>query len=152
MTDCVVRKANSHESDLIAGFQIAMAKETEDVALSEPIVSEGVKAVFKNPGKGQYYVAEINNEVIACMLITTEWSDWRNGTFLWFQSIYVKPEFRGKSVFKQMYNHIRSLVEADKNLKGIRLYVFHTNKKAQAVYKSVGMDDEFYRLFEWVKQ
>lgn len=151
MTECLIREAYPDEAGLIAGLQMAMAKETENLNLSEPTITAGVIAVFEDHKKGQYYVAEMGGEVIACMLITSEWSDWRNGTFLWFQSVYVKPEFRGKGIFRKMYNHIKSMVECDESLKGLRLYVFHTNQNAQAVYRSLDMENQYYRMFEWVK-
>jgi ribosomal protein S18 acetylase RimI-like enzyme len=146
-----VREAKPNEADLIINFQISMAKETEDIHLEHTIVAAGVQAVFNDPTKGTYYLAEAEGEVIACMLTTYEWSDWRNGTFIWLQSVYVKPEFRGKGVFRNMYQHIKELVSANGNLKGIRLYVFHTNMSAQSVYRSLEMEDQHYRMFEWVK-
>ena len=146
-----VREAKSNEADLIINFQISMAKETEDINLEHTIVAAGVQAVFSDPGKGKYYLAEFEGKVIACMLSTYEWSDWRNGTFIWLQSVYVKPGFRGKGVFRSMYEHIKALVSENDNLKGIRLYVFHTNESAQAVYRSLEMEDQHYRMFEWVK-
>jgi ribosomal protein S18 acetylase RimI-like enzyme len=147
-----LREAKSSEADLIAGFQIAMAKETEDLSLEPTIVYAGVQAIFNDPGKGKYYLAECEGEIVACMLTTYEWSDWRNGTFIWLQSVYVKPGFRGKGVFRSMYRHIKELVSENENLKGIRLYVFHTNERAQAVYRSLEMEDQQYRMFEWVKE
>lgn len=146
-----VREAISNEADLIINFQISMAKETEDIYLDHSIVSAGVLAVFNDPSKGKYYLALSEGEIIACMLTTYEWSDWRNGRFIWLQSVYVKPGFRGKGVFRSMYGHIKELVYENENLKGIRLYVFHTNENAQAVYRSLKMEDQHYRMFEWVK-
>lgn len=85
------------------------------------------------------------------MLTTYEWSDWRNGNFIWLQSVYVKPEWRGKGVFRQMYEYIRLLVSENHGFKGIRLYVFHTNESAQEVYRSTGLETGHYKMFEWVK-
>jgi ribosomal protein S18 acetylase RimI-like enzyme len=151
MSTFLVREARSNEAELITGFQVEMARETEDIDLECSVVTAGVQAVFTDSAKGKYYLAESEGEIIACMLTTYEWSDWRNGTFIWLQSVYVKPEFRGKGVFRSMYRHIKNLVSEDQNLKGIRLYVFHTNRNAQGVYKSLGMEDQHYRMFEWVK-
>ncbi len=152
MTAIYIREARHDEAALITAFQIDMAKETENIVLQEPVITAGVLEVFNDSTKGMYYVAESGNEVIACMLITQEWSDWRNGKFLWFQSVYVKPAFRGLGVFRAMYAYMKSMVESDRNLRGLRLYVFHTNKNAQAVYRSLGMEGQHYRMFEWVKE
>jgi len=152
MYTITVREARQGEAELIIGFQVEMARETEDIILAQSVVSEGVNAVFADPNKGKYYLAESEGEIIACMLNTYEWSDWRNGTFIWLQSVYVKPAFRGKGVFRSMYQHIKKLVSEDQKLKGIRLYVFHTNESAQAVYRSLEMEDQHYRMFEWVKE
>lgn len=146
-----VREAESEEAKIIAEFQQAMALETENITLDTATVENGVQVVFSDPSKGKYYLAEHEGELIACLLTTYEWSDWRNGTFIWLQSVYVKPAWRGKGVFRRMYEHIRQIVSENDGLKGIRLYVFHTNKAAQAVYHSIGMEDKHYRMFEWVK-
>lgn len=147
-----VCEAKPNQADLIINFQISMAKETEDINLEHKIVAAGVQAVFNDPTKGTYYLTESEGEMIACMLTTYEWSDWRNGTFIWLQSVYVKPKYRGKGVFTSMYKHIKELVSNNKDLKGIRLYVFHTNERAQAVYRALEMEGEHYRIFEWVKE
>ena len=151
MDKLIIRKATLPEADLIKGFQIAMALETENITLAGDTVMSGVRAVFDDPQKGAYYVAGSNGHIIACMLTTYEWSDWRNGTFIWLQSVYVKPEWRSKGVFRKMYDHIRQLVEENEQYKGIRLYVFHTNTKARTVYRTLGMEDQHYRMFEWIK-
>ena len=98
-----IRKANIEEFSIIADFQIKMAKEIEDLILDEKTVKAGVKAVFNNHEKGCHYVMTDGNKIVASLLTTYEWSDWRNGTHLWIQSVYVLPEYRGKGVFKQMY-------------------------------------------------
>jgi ribosomal protein S18 acetylase RimI-like enzyme len=151
MTVIKVREALRNEAESIIRFQIEMAKETENMVLEHSIVSAGVEAVFADPTKGTYYLAESEGETIGCMLTTYEWSDWRNGTFIWLQSVYVKPGFRGKGVFRSMYQHIKELVSENEYLKGIRLYVFHTNESAQAVYRALQMEGQHYRMFEWVK-
>ncbi len=146
-----IREAKAEESAVIVSFQLKMALETEGLMLDQTVVANGVKAVFSDPHKGKYYVAVAEKKIVGCMLNTYEWSDWRNATFVWFQSVWVEPDWRGKGVFRAMYEHIKKRVLADENLKGIRLYVFHTNKKAQEVYASLGMEGEMYRMFEWVK-
>lgn len=145
------RKAKFKELETIVDFQILMASETEDMELDKETLMSGVEAVFEDPGKGTYYVATEEEVVIACLLITPEWSEWRNGTVWWIQSVYVVKEHRGKGIFKALYNYIKAMVEGDETLKGIRLYVEKENTKAQAVYEKLGMTAEHYKLYEWLK-
>jgi ribosomal protein S18 acetylase RimI-like enzyme len=147
----IIREATKEDAGQIAAFQLEMAMETENLQLDIDIVTKGVHRVFDEPAKGTYYVAENNGEVIASLLTTFEWSDWRNGTILWIQSVYVSPQFRGKGIYKSMYRHIRQLVDENPGLKGIRLYVDQSNLSAREVYKKVGMNAEHYQLFEWLK-
>jgi GNAT superfamily N-acetyltransferase len=146
-----IREAESAEWQVIAGFQIKMAKETEDELLDSDIVSEGVQAVFNNPELGRYYVAEAEGQIIASLLITYEWSDWRNATVWWIQSVYVIPQFRKKGVFRRMYAYIRSQVSSRDDVSGIRLYMVSHNTNAGQVYEKLGMDGKKYRMFEWMK-
>lgn len=144
-----IRKAVPVENKLIAGFQVKMAKETENINLDLTLVEKGVNAVFKDQSKGCYYVAEVNGKIAGSLLITYEWSDWRNGCVLWIQSVYVLSEYRNRGVFKHLYLHIQKMVEDDSGLLGIRLYVDKGNYKAMQVYNRLGMNGEHYRLFEW---
>lgn len=147
-----IRHAKFKELEIIAEFQVLMAFETEQLELETSVIIEGMEAVFEDINKGQYYVAvDDNDEVIGCLLVTPEWSEWRNGTVLWIQSVYVKKEHRGKGVYKQLYSHIKNQVENSPDLVGIRLYVEKENTKAQAVYEKLGMNGEHYKLYEWLK-
>lgn len=146
-----IRKGKKSDSGSIVDFQIRMAKETEQIDLEREIVKKGVDAVFKDPTKGIYFIAESDNRVIASLMITFEWSDWRNGNVYWIQSVYVLPEFRKHGVFKSIYQHVKDIVKNDKNVTGLRLYVDKTNVNARKVYEALGMDDEHYQLFEWMK-
>ncbi|HFB61671.1 MAG TPA: GNAT family N-acetyltransferase [Bacteroidetes bacterium] len=147
-----IRVATEEDRDFIASFQKKMAWETEGLPLDEETVNEGVLHVLRNPEKGKYFVADDDGRVVASLLITYEWSDWRNQQVLWIQSVYVLPEFRKKGVFKTLYNHIKDWALGDKNVAGIRLYVDKTNQKAMEVYRRLGMNGEHYRLFEWLKE
>ena len=147
----IIRQANKTDSTPIVEFQLAMALETEQLELDEPTVVKGVAAVVANPSKGIYYVAEVNGQVVGSLLTTFEWSDWRNGTVLWIQSVYVQPEYRKRSVFSAIYKHIREKVAANTELRGIRLYADKTNTSAHGVYKHLGMSAEHYQMFEWMK-
>lgn len=147
----IIRQADKTDSIHIIEFQLAMAMETEQLALDKPTVIMGVAAVMADPSKGIYYVAEIKGQVVGSLLTTFEWSDWRNGTVLWIQSVYVRPEFRKRSVFSALYQHIREKVAANTDLRGIRLYADKTNTSAHDVYQHLGMSAEHYQMFEWMK-
>jgi GNAT superfamily N-acetyltransferase len=144
-----VRKATNSDCLTIARFQEKLARETENILLDPETVESGVRAVFDDPAKGTYYVAETRGEIIACLLTTTEWSDWRNGQVIWLQSVYVLPDHRKKGVFRELFEYIKQSVP---DLKGIRLYVDKTNARAIHVYRQCGMDDKHYQMFEWIKQ
>ncbi|MBL6446225.1 GNAT family N-acetyltransferase [Fulvivirga sp. 29W222] len=146
-----IRPAKYKERKIIVDFQKKMASETEDLQLDEKQLKKGVEAVFEDFNKGIYYVAEDNNKVVACLLTTPEWSEWRNGTVVWIQSVYVRKDYRGKGIFKTMYNFIKQMVEREDDLKGIRLYVEKTNLSAQKVYQAIGMNGDHYQFFEWMK-
>ena len=152
MNEIRFRDAVAGDRDAIVDFQIAMARETEDVALDRETCMHGVAAVFAEPAHGRYYVAESGGEVIASLLITYEWSDWRNGVVWWIQSVYVRPEQRGRRVYAGLYELVRARVADDPAIRGIRLYVDRRNTAAQQVYAKLGMNGEHYQVFEWMKQ
>ena len=145
------REAHVDDRTAIIDFQIAMALETEGVALDRPTVTRGVEAVFRDPSKGRYYVGVSGDIVVASLLITYEWSDWRDGLVWWIQSVFVLPSFRGRRVYAGLYAFVRDLAVGDDSIKGIRLYVDERNTRAQQVYARLGMTGEHYRVFEWMK-
>ncbi len=147
-----IRLANIEDAGVIARFQTEMAYETEDILLDKETVETGVKSVFYDPQKGKYFVAETDEMIVASLLITPEWSDWRNKWVWWFQSVYVTPYYRGKKIFKRMYEYVKTLIEEDPVAAGLRLYVDSKNKNAIAVYKALGMNGEHYKVFEWMKE
>jgi len=146
-----IRKAETTDAKSIIGFQLKMAKETENIDLDIKILTKGVSTAFKDHSKGIYYIAQDQGKVVASLFTTYEWSDWRNGLILWIQSVYVLPEFRQKGFFNKMYQHLKSMVEKSDEYLGLRLYVDHTNVKAQKVYAKIGMDGEHYKMYEWFK-
>ena len=147
-----IRNATIDDAATITDFQLAMALETEQLKLNKELVTQGVVAVFNDPSKGKYFVAEAGKTVVASMLLTPEWSDWRNRWVWWIQSVYVVPAYRGKKVFSKLYNHIKKLINTDPDAAGLRLYVDLSNKNAREVYKAIGMNAEHYQLFEWMKE
>ena len=146
-----IETATPADIPVLVQFQQSMAQETEGLELDSTIVTRGIKALFEDPAKGSYYVARDGEVISGCLMITYEWSDWRNGTVIWIQSVYIRPEYRRKGLFKSMYRHIQEIVENDNYLYGIRLYVERDNLTAQNVYKAIGMDGNHYHLYEWMK-
>lgn len=147
----IYRRATENDAKIIRDFQIAMALETEGLALGAETCLAGVQAVFADAQRGQYHVCEVDGKVVGSLLITYEWSDWRNGTVWWIQSVYLQPEFRGKKLYSHFYFYIQNLVKSGTEIRGLRLYVDHSNKKAQGVYSKLGMNGEHYKVFEWMK-
>lgn len=145
-----IRTATPDDALFIIDFQLKMAMETEGILLDYHTVTEGVHAVFKDPAKGAYYVAVSDGKVIGSLMTTYEWSDWRCGTVLWIQSVFIVPEYRGQGVFKKMYEFIQQLVTPESGYRGIRLYVDKTNERAQRVYQRLGMNGEHYQVYEWM--
>jgi GNAT superfamily N-acetyltransferase len=144
-----IRQATPDDAPAIIRFQQAMAMETEGLELKSDIITKGVMGVFRDQHKGQYYVAEDKGAVVASLLITYEWSDWRNATVWWLQSVYVIPEYRRKGIFRMMYEHIRS-EGLTSGIAGLRLYVDADNRRAQMTYEAMGMDGDHYRTYEWM--
>lgn len=146
-----IRSATDDDVPRIVAFQLAMALETEGLRLDQATVIRGVAAVLEDPGKGEYWLAEIAGETVGVVLTLPEWSDWRNGVVLWLHSVYVVPAARGQGVFRRLYDHIKELVDQSPALRGLRLYVDQRNAPAQAVYRAVGMSCDHYQMFEWLK-
>jgi GNAT superfamily N-acetyltransferase len=146
-----IRKATPGDAPSIIDFQQKMAWETEKMTLKPDVVGKGVNAVFGNKTRGHYWVAEENNTVIASLLITFEWSDWRNTNVWWFQSVYVLPAYRRQGIFRSMFLHIREEAEME-NAAGLRLYVETNNIQAQFTYEALGMQSEHYKMYEWMKE
>jgi GNAT superfamily N-acetyltransferase len=151
MTALTYRSAKPADIPDIVEFQIAMARETEDLELDPEVVSKGVAAVCDDATRGRYYVAERDGRVVGCLLITYEWSEWRNGSVWWIQSVYVVPECRRQRIYAGLYAHVKELANEDPHVRGIRLYVDRRNRRAQTVYTRLGMNGEHYQVFEWMK-
>jgi len=147
----MIREATTKDIPAIIDFQQKMAWETERVTLDPAVLTEGVKNLFRDVNRGKYYVAEEGGAIVGSLMTTYEWSDWRNGTVLWIQSVYIIESHRGKGIYKQLYEYIQQLVKKSPDLRGVRLYVDKTNKPAQQVYEKLGMNGEHYQVFEWMK-
>lgn len=143
-----VRPAEPAEAATIAGFNLKMAEETEGKRLDPDRLAAGVDAVFGDPGKGRYRVALRGDRPVGCLLLTTEWSDWRNGVFWWIQSVYVPPEERRRGVFRTLYDSVLAEARDEEGVCGVRLYVERENVSARRVYDAVGMHRTSYDLYE----
>lgn len=143
-----VRRGEPEDVRWIVDFNLKMAKETEGKSLDPKVLARGVRAVFSQPERGFYLLAESENTVAGCLLVTTEWSDWRNGQFWWLQSVYVAKEFRRRGVFKAMYAEVRMRAEQNANVCGFRLYVERQNSRAQQTYDRLGMQETVYKMME----
>lgn len=148
-----IRKAVLKDAGTITEFNLKLAHESEGLRLNHKIAGKGVRALFQDPAKGIYFLAERKTpegkkEIIGQLMITLEWSDWRNGMFWWIQSVYVKQEFRGQGVFRALYGHVRRLARKQGNVRSLRLYVEKENKRAFRAYEKLGMKEMYYRIFE----
>lgn len=148
----MIRYATPDDISTIVDFNLAMAKETENIDLDPDVLLSGVKAIFQKPELGFYIVAELQGVVSASLMITYEWSDWRNGLFWWIQSVYVRPHYRRQGLYKKMYEFIKTKIKTENYVVGIRLYVDADNNIAQKTYSNLGMKPSNYQLFEYSKE
>ncbi len=146
-TPISIRPANPSDVACIAAFNIAMAWETEKLRLDTDTVQQGVNSVFSDAAKGQYIVADLGGSTVGCLMITHEWSDWRNGDIWWIQSVYVDPDHRRKGVFKSLYRHVEAIARKA-GVVAIRLYVEHDNASGKATYQKLGMSMTHYDVMQ----
>lgn len=144
----IVRKAHAGDSQVIADYNTRLARESEVKCLESNTIAAGVRTVLSRPEYGQYFLAEREDEIVGQVLITHEWSDWRNGLFWWFQSVYVPVEYRRSGVFSELYRHITELAKESSNVCGVRLYVEGENTPAQRTYRALGMNHTNYQVME----
>ena len=146
-----IRRAVLSDSKALAEFNANMARETEEIELIPSVIGAGVETMIKNPQMGFYLVVEDVGQIQASLMITTEWSDWRNGLFWWIQSVYVNEQYRRQGLYRQLYEHVKSLADAESDVCGFRLYVENDNDIAQETYRSLGMEETAYKLYEELK-
>jgi GNAT superfamily N-acetyltransferase len=142
-----VRAAGTEDLEALVAGNLALAEETEHLRLDADTLREGIRALLDSRAPGRYWVAELEGRVVGQLLITFEWSDWRNRMVWWIQSVYVVPESRGSGVFRMLYDAARQEARTA-GAGGLRLYVDTTNVRAQAVYAALGMNGDHYRVFE----
>ncbi len=142
-----IRKANNFDIKTISDFNIRMALETENKILKKEIISKGVEHMINNEHLGFYLMALVDGEIVGSLMVTTEWSDWRNGLFWWIQSVYIIKEYRRKGVYSALYNYVKK-ISKNENICGYRLYVEKDNIIAQKTYENLGMKKTHYLLYE----
>jgi GNAT superfamily N-acetyltransferase len=143
-----IRRAGAADAPAISRFNQAMALETEGKALIPELVDAGVRRLIETPALGFYVVACDRDAIVACLLVTQEWSDWRNGLFWWIQSVFVEKEWRRQGVYSSLYEHVQQLAAADPQVCGFRLYVEKDNVVAQQTYAALGMGATDYLIYE----
>ena len=144
-----IRRARATDASTIADYNVAMARETEHLELDPPTVLAGVRRVIDEPSLGTYFVADIGGRVVGQLMITHEWSDWRNRDMWWIQSVYVAPAHRQRGVFRRLFEHAeRAARQAGAGV--VRLYVEKNNLAAQETYRRLGMTLTDYLVMEKV--
>jgi GNAT superfamily N-acetyltransferase len=143
-----IRRATPADVSVVTDFNLRLADETEQLKLDPAIVRAGVAAVLGDEHKGLYFVAELDGRITGQLMITYEWSDWRNGNLWWLQSVYVHPDFRSRGVFRALFAHLTELARARRDVAGLRLYMHHDNETARRTYERVGMKRAGYEVFE----
>ena len=143
-----VRDARASDAEVLVAFNAAMARETEALELDLARLRSGVAAALSDSGKGRYLLAELDGRAAGCLLITREWSDWRNGWVWWIQSVYVAPDARRRGVYTALHRAVLDRARASGDVVGVRLYVDRDNRRAQATYQKLGMKEARYLLYE----
>lgn len=143
-----IRDATLIDQPLIVDFNSRLADETEGKTLNQSLLAPGVTAILADCSKGRYWIALVDGEPAGQIMVTYEWSDWRNGMLWWIQSVYIPAEFRRKGIFSALYAHVESLVKEDPNACGIRLYVEKGNQRAQDTYRNLGFSEPGYLVME----
>lgn len=143
-----VRDATPADLDVLVAFNLAMARESEGTALDPATLRAGMTALLGDPARGRTFVLEADGDPAATLMLTTEWSDWRNGWFWWIQNVYVRPADRGRGFYRRLHEHVCALAADRSDVYGLRLYVENENEAARATYRAMGMDETSYVLCE----
>jgi ribosomal protein S18 acetylase RimI-like enzyme len=143
-----IRVATLQDLAALVDFNQSMALETENKQLATDVLNKGVGALISDPTKGFYLVAEQNSQVVGSLMVTTEWSDWRNAVFWWIQSVYIVPQCRRQGIYGLLYSKVKELAQQNGNICGFRLYVEKENLVAQRTYEALGMEQSHYLMYE----
>ncbi len=148
MLSVAIRPARPADYHVIADFNLALALETENLTLDPATIRRGVQSILSDPSKGRYLVADADNQIVGQVMITYEWSDWRNANIWWLQSVYVRPDLRGQGVFRQLFAFVRAQAQASPEVCGLRLYIHTANNVARNVYSQLGFVPTHYQVLE----
>lgn len=148
MSKLSIRKGDSSDLASLVAFNQAMAIETEGKQLDTETLTSGVLTLLENNNRGFYLVASQDGEIAGSLMVTYEWSDWRNADFWWIQSVYIKPEYRRQGIYSALYQQVQSLAENTKGVCGYRLYVEKDNLVAQKTYQKLAMHESHYLMYE----
>jgi len=143
-----IQPATMADAAMIAAYNVALAKESEDLILDPAVVGQGVEAVLRDAAKGVYFGAYEGEKLVGQIMVTYEWSDWRNGNFWWLQSVYVHPDFRSRGVFKSLFAYALEQAQKTPDVCGFRLYVEEHNSRAQEAYHRLGFKYTNYQVLE----
>ena len=143
-----IRLAEKNDRQALVEFNQAMAFETEGKTLDAQILQSGVESVFHDEKKGFYVVAEEDGHIVGGLMITFEWSDWRDNWFWWIQSVYILPDYRGRGIYRLLYEFVKAAAREKRDVCGFRLYVEKENTRAQAIYEKLGMEETYYLMYE----
>ncbi len=150
--DISIRLADERDVSALVSFNQAMARETEGKSLDQSVLTSGVKHLLEQTQLGFYVVAEDRSaerlEVIGSLMVTYEWSDWRDGLFWWIQSVYILPHARRRGVYRRLYEFVKELAATRGGVRGFRLYVEKENRIAQQTYEQLGMQETQYLMYE----
>ena len=141
-----IRKGQKSDLNALIQFNLAMAKETEDLALDESVLTQGVNTLLSNPERGFYLVAEVDGEIAGSLMVTFEWSDWRAKDYYWIQSVYIRPQNRRQGIYAKLYQEVKQIAEQNGGAASFRLYVEQDNAKAQSTYSALGMEKSYYQM------
>ena len=147
VTDIFVREAEQSDVSTLIEYNLSLADETESISLDKNILRLGIeKALELN--NCRYLVAELDNKIVGQTMLTSEWSDWRNGVIWWMQSVYVNPDYRKRGVFQSILKYIENLAEKTPEVKALRLYVMDDNQIARRAYQNLGIKNSSYLVYE----
>ncbi len=144
----IIRDATPADAGTIPDYNNRLAEETEARSLAPDLIGPGVAAFLADPSKGRYWLAVVDDRIIAQIAVTYEWSDWRNGMIWWVQSVYVHADYRRRGVYSSLYRHVESQARSDFDVIGIRLYVERDNERAKTTYADLGMNMTNYRIMQ----
>lgn len=142
------RTADVSDAAILAEFNCRLAWETEQRQLDQDLVLAGVQGGLQRFPEVRYFVAETDELVIGQLMLTREWSDWRNGWMIWLQSVYVQSNCRRRKVFQRLLQFATAVVQQEDNPVCLRLYVEHSNAAAQECYRNLGFRDAGYLVME----